>query len=284
MKIIQSIHWRRMGCHVLRWKGALRCAPTLLLSLSLASIPSSAEDVSEVQARCGVVTGDVGLLPNGADDWIAPHEGLPLESGDSLRTGEDGRVELILEQNVLWRLEPGTELLLERNEPHGGRYQLESGSLIGKIDSSRTGGFGQNWEFNTPVVTVAVRGTEFAIQFSKIAGGRVGVFEGTVELQPAETAEGMQPSQQISAGQEAVAKRGRRVEVLKTFSPGMKSLASWRAVLRSRQRQIQRTWSPHTPTYRKELRARYVKPLTKKPKRYRPRPNRPRRQKPENSY
>src|SRR5258706_1855037 len=135
-----------------------------------------ADPLAENQARIGVVAGDVGLLSQGAPEWIEPHEGLPIEAGDRIRTGEDGRVELIMGENVLWTLEPETEVETEHMEMNAGRLNLTSGALLGKVDSARTAGVAQRWEFNTPMSVVAVRGTEFALQFSKTEGPRLGVF------------------------------------------------------------------------------------------------------------
>lgn len=241
----------------------------LLLTLALA-VPLHAEALSENQARFGVITGDVGLLSQGAQEWIEPHEGLPLEPGDRIRTGEDGRVELAVGENALLALEPTTEVVAEHMETNAGRFNLLSGALMGTVDSARSAGTVQKWEFNTPVSVVAIRGTEFALEFSKTEGGRLGVFEGTVELQPAETAQGLQPPVQVLAGQEAVAIRGRPIQVGSRFSPRMQTLAGFRPRLKSRQHRIQNTWSPFTPAVRTELRRKVVSPPPKR------RPVRPR--------
>jgi hypothetical protein len=228
------------------------------------SLFAQADTLAENQARFGVITGDVGLLALGAAEWIEPHEGLPIEPGDHIRTGEDGKVEVIMGENVFWMLQPLSEIVTEHIETNAGRLNLVAGSLLGKVDSARTAGIAQQWEFNTPAAVVAIRGTEFGLAFTKTEGSRLGVFEGTVEVEPAETAEGLQPPVQINAGQEALAHRGKPIKTLAQFSPAMQKLNSLRAPLQRRQRVIQNTWSPFTPAVRSELRRKFVAPAPKR--------------------
>src|SRR5262249_19348733 len=101
----------------------------IFLLLFLLVLPVCAEELSENQARFGVITGDVGLLSQGASEWIEPHEGLPLEPGDHIRTGEDARVEILPGPNALWVLEPESEMGVEHMEANAGRFNLSSGTL-----------------------------------------------------------------------------------------------------------------------------------------------------------
>jgi hypothetical protein len=241
-----------------------------LLLTAYCSLTAQADPLAENQARFGVITGDVGLLAQGAPEWIEPHEGLPIEPGDQIQTGEDGRVELIMGENVLWTLEPETEVVTEHMEINTGRLNLTSGTLLGKVDSARAAGVAQRWEFNTPMAVAAVRGTEFALQFSKAEGSLLGVFEGTVEMEPAETAEGLQPPVRVNAGQEAVAARGKALKTLVKFSPPMQLLAAKKTNLERRQSKIQDTWSPFTTATRAEARKKFV---AAPPKRARVRPH-----------
>src|ERR1700733_13042224 len=95
-----------------------------LLILLLAAPVVAVDTLDEVQVRFGVITGDVGLLPQGAVEWIEPHEGLPIEIGDHIRTGEDGRVEIISSENALWLLEPQSDVVAERENTNIGQFDL----------------------------------------------------------------------------------------------------------------------------------------------------------------
>lgn len=230
----------------------------IFLMLLMLALPVWAEPLDENQSRFGVITGDVGLLTQGADHWIEPHEGLPLEPGDHIRTGEDGTVELVMSDNALWIVQPKTDVVVEHTEINSGHLDLADGRIIGKVDSKRTAGTVQDWEFDTPAAVLAVRGTEFGITATKQEGTHLGVFEGKVDFQPAETAEGTQPVTEVPAGRETVSSRGHPIQTFTKFTPVMSSLASLRQVLRSRQKVIEDTWSPFTPTVRKELRRKFV--------------------------
>jgi hypothetical protein len=240
----------------------------IALLLLLLALPAIAEPLSENQSRFGVITGDVGLLTQGADHWIEPHDGLPLEPGDHIRTGEDGVVELAMSENALWILQPGTEVVVEHTDLNAGRLDLAEGRLIGKVDSARTAGTVQHWEFNTPAAVVAIRGTEIGLWASKEEGTHLGVFEGKVDMQGAETAEGPQPVTEIQVGKEAVARRGRPVQAASKYSPTMSLLAGKRRDMQHRQQVIENTWSPFTPTLRTELRKKFVAA----PAKHRPKP------------
>ena len=178
-------------------------------------------------------------------------------------------MEIILSENAFWMLEPESDVVAEHTDTNIGQFDLSSGTLMGKVDSERTAGTVQKWEFNTPAAVAAIRGTEFALECSKKEGTRLAVFEGSVDLEPAETAEGLQPPMEVPFGHEGVAKRGRPIQVLKKFSARMQALAAALPAFRRRQRQIQNTWSPFTPDVRLEARKKFVAPP---PKPVQPRP------------
>src|SRR5262249_41104868 len=81
---------------------------------------------------------------------------------------------------------------------------------------------------------------------------------------PAETAEGLQPPMSVTAGHEALARRGKPIALQSKFSPRFAELAGRRSQLLRRQRVIQNTWSPFTPAVRTDLRRKYVSPPPKR--------------------
>lgn len=103
---------------------------------------------------------------------------IPLEKGmkiyakDLIRTGPDGSVGLILQDNTLFSLGPDTELALKEFifVPDQNRFSLLAemikgtfvyiSGVIGKLSP-------ESIKLETPVGTIAIRGTRFA---AKIAG------------------------------------------------------------------------------------------------------------------
>lgn len=240
--------------------------PIVLSSIVLSSVVPgfrlyAADDgLADNQARFGVITGDVGLLTQGARDWIVPHDGLPIEPGDHIRTGEDGQVEIIVSQNALWLLRPETDIVMEHTETNEGQLDISKGVLLGKLDSGRVSA-AQHWEFNTPMAVCAVRGTEFAIDVPQKQESHLGVFEGNVEMRPAEGASGESSPVRVPAGQEGVLQRGKTLKLLKKFSPGMQQHYQDRVLVEKALIRNQGTWSPYTEALRLNLRRKFVAPV-----------------------
>lgn len=245
-----------------------RAAARPYVWMALLTCPLNATSLlAENQARFGVIEGDVGFLSQGATEWRVPQPGLPIEPGDQIRTAEDSRVELEMTENVIWVLQPDTQVVSERADHRSGRLYLTAGALLGKVDSQRVP-IQQEWEFVTPAATIGVRGTEFSIQFSAKDGAHLAVYEGLVEMRAAETAEGTSPIQRIPAGQEGVARRGKPLDIHKGFSPSVKPLLHQRADLQMRMARHQQGWSYWNPKDREELR----KKIVPAPKKSKPRP------------
>lgn len=93
---------------------------------------------------------------------------------DRIRTGGDGRVELVLEAGTL-RLHENSLLRLPPASPEADRVELETGHSL--FDVLRRGG--RLFEVHTPSVVVSVKGTRFGVESS---GGRgvVSVYRGEV--------------------------------------------------------------------------------------------------------
>lgn len=231
---------------------------------SAATVPLLAEN----QARFGAIEGDVGFLPQGAAEWQTPTEGLPLEPGDQIRTAEDGRVELRMSAYAVWVLEPNSQAAAESMDDHSGRLNLVHGALLGRVNSQDITQ-AQQWIFNTPAAVVAVRGTEFSLEYAAPQGAALGVFEGQVDFQAAETAAGESPVVRVGAGEEAVLKRGAALQKRPLTGPRR----AWRERLpdlRARSRRVQEGWSHWNPEDRRALRKNRVAPPPKrKPRRVR---------------
>jgi len=225
-------------------------------------------ELADNQSRFGVIEGDVGFLSLGAKNWEVPHIGLPFESGDHIRTAEDGRVELQMTHDVLWVVEPESEVVVESANDHEGRVDLVEGTILGIIDKSETL-TPQHWELNTPAATIVVHGTQLALQFSPKDGVRLGVFEGEVELQPADSASGEQPSVRVANG-EVHLMRGKTAVKITPLSAVMKTFNARRGDLRRRQARAEEGWSFWNPDDRTSLRKKYVAPPPK-PRRVRQR-------------
>ena len=221
------------------------------------------EEISDIQARFGVITGDVQILSQGAVDWVDAHTDLPLASGDEIHVGDDGEAILIMSDHALWTLRPNSDVEVGHMTVTEGEISLREGTILGKVDP--IAGMPQTWRFETPASICAVRGTEFALAHSDDEGTHLGVFEGAVEMRPAESATGEASSILIKAKEEGMSRRGQPLRKLRQQSFWTRQQIHRLPLLRERLLTVQKTWSPFTPSYRKELRSKFIKPAKVKP-------------------
>lgn len=237
----------------------MRGVPFVAL-LTLASLSASADPLAENQARFGKLSGTVLVLTQGAKEWIDAHEDLPIEPGDLIHTEESSTAEIIVSAYGLWWIQPESDVLMDRTQTQSGSLHLQMGAVLARLDAARAG-LGQRWEFYTPTAVVAIRGTEFGLEFNEHQETHLGVLESEVDIQPAEGPEGMPPPMRIGPLKEAVVPRGKAPRVAPTFSASMLTLTKWRSDLRARQMRASSVYSPLTTTYRQELRSKFVKPV-----------------------
>jgi hypothetical protein len=179
-------------------------------------------------------------------------------------------VELRLSENVLCVLQAESQAAAERADANSGGISLIVGNVLIMADSSRMSGY-QKWDIKTPAAAVAIRGTELAVHFSPPQGTRVAVWEGDIEMQAAETAQGENKPIRVAANQEGVAARGKPLQVLPKFSATMRPWFEKRADLRRRMQRMQQGWSYWNPQDRAGLRKQRVEPPPKvKPRKPRP--------------
>lgn len=173
-----------------------------LLAVLLAAAPVAAEEdvwdarLTKASGSVTVVLGDEG----GAQ--VPGEEGMPLSSGDRLRTGPDGEAELALDPDNLIELGPGSDLEVGSLEPSASSFSLWAGLLLARLRAAA----GLGWSVRTPDAVAAVRGTEFAVELDA-EGTTVGVFdEGKVALSASDP-DGFGETL-LEAGREATARRG----------------------------------------------------------------------------
>lgn len=140
-------------------------------------------------ARVEFASGNVlAVSSTGAERALS--RGAELASGETIRTGDNARVQLRFSDGAMMSLQPQTEFRIDSYNYNGKTDGEEKGffSLIKGGLRTITGliGKGQrdNYRVNTAVATIGIRGTEYAAQF---AGGQDGVLhlttgEGRVEV------------------------------------------------------------------------------------------------------
>jgi len=99
---------------------------------------------------------------------IVCQDGMHLHAEDTLRTGADGRLGVILRDGTRISLGPNTELKLDRfvYEPAQGRFELllkMARSVVAYISGKVAEFSPESAKLETPVGMVGLRGTKFAV-------------------------------------------------------------------------------------------------------------------------
>ncbi len=207
-------------------------------------------------ARLKVISGTVMVKPMDAEEWSTITGGMPLDPGDSVKTATDGIAELYLDNKGAISVGRNTELELSSLDQSDTVFSLGFGSIVAKVKHFLNEKF--KMQVRTPAAVCAVRGTEFAVEYSQLGKDTsVAVFdEGRVVVTPSDAA---------GAGQDYTLEKN--TELLfgpshKRFHPSPISLMarhrSMIATMRTRLKAIG-AWRPRSQARRSELRDQALK-------------------------
>jgi hypothetical protein len=141
-----------------------------LLGATLACVallaPPAPSFAAEPDAAQVLVSEGSTMLVRGASYSTPVRREVPIRSGDRIRTGDDGRVQLRFTDGALISIQPGTDFRVEQYANDAARqrsfFELIQGSVravsgsIGKRDRD-------DWRLRTPTATIGIRGTEFSV-------------------------------------------------------------------------------------------------------------------------
>jgi hypothetical protein len=120
-------------------------------------------------ARLKSVSGTVSVKSAGSDTWSLLDAGveMPLNSEDSLKTGSDGTAELYLDDKGVFYINRNSELEVTSIDQSDTSLALKLGSLAAKVKHFLSDRF--KMQVRTPSAVCAIRGTEFAVEFSQLS-------------------------------------------------------------------------------------------------------------------
>lgn len=151
------------------------------------------------------IAGTVEVARGGRPPWRAAVPGEALEPGDQLRTQADSRALLRLSDRSTVRIQQRTvvEIQAPGSGAGRGRLRLHEGSTY-FLNRERPA----DVEFETPLATGAIRGTEFLLAADSAAGADlVAMVDGRVSLRHADG------ELELAAGEQALITSGRGVRV-----------------------------------------------------------------------
>src|SRR5262245_40546285 len=176
--------------HIFRRRRSVKGRPMLfLLRLTLAIwlflfiAPASREQGDYVRASVRSVKGIARIYVSTQPGVFTPKRNDPLEPGNTIETGWNGRVVISLSDGGQITVLPNSRVVLKTFiVPHSARELLEilMGRVLVKI--RHVGGKPNPYRLNSPTASIAVRGTEFIVDV--LSGGEtvVVVREGLVEV------------------------------------------------------------------------------------------------------
>lgn len=226
------------GVHDLQ-KVARLAAATALLAWAAPAYP--AEDSWD--ARLTSVEGKVTVQPAGlgADEAVPGKADMPLDAGDRVVTGSNGRAEIALDPERIIELGPGSECNVESVAHQDTLFRLAKGYLAAKLEALQK----RRFRVRALNVVAAVRGTEFAVEVVEGAEPKtvVGVFgEGKMALTAEEEGEEtlLNPGEEAERVGDGPIGKPRRMEFLLKRAERIKAFQARRAALREQWRRYGR--------------------------------------------
>lgn len=136
---------------------------------------TSQEVVQKWDMRIEKISGSVYVKSSENDDWVKVDRPLPLEFNDQIKTDSDGSAEIALDDKGVIFLGRNSEIEINSISQSDSMFSLKIGSLVAKIQHFLSS---NKFQIKTPVAVCVIRGTEFAIEHSKLGDEtRIAVYD-----------------------------------------------------------------------------------------------------------
>jgi hypothetical protein len=120
------------------------------------------------------------------EQWLPVEKDIPLEQGDRVKTGDDGHVEILMDDGSMLELEENSEITIKELEVDHKSKDIKSTVFLwfGRVLSNIKKLTGRNSKFqiSTATLVAGVRGTEFIVDATDPGMSEVGVFDGKVAV------------------------------------------------------------------------------------------------------
>ncbi len=118
-------------------------------------------------ARLKVISGAVMVRTADGEEWSKITGEIPLDPNDVVKTSSSGQAELYLDDKGAMTLGRNTELEISSLEQEDTVFTINFGSLAAKIKHFLNEK--QKFSVRTPSAVCAVRGAEFAVEYSRMS-------------------------------------------------------------------------------------------------------------------
>ncbi len=202
-----------------------RLLSILALSILVASTLVGCAPSSSMLTVFSITEGDVFVMKAGTDNWTEGEVGMSLETGDSIKTGDNSNAKITFFDGSTIELQAGTEIEITSLDISGedGSTTITLEQIIGNTISRVTKILdpGSRYEVETPAGVVAVRGSVMQVYVIEDGTTWVVNLEGDIWA----VAQGVEL--QISEGQQCIIRPGQQPELiyLDEIGPGVWSLS-----------------------------------------------------------
>jgi hypothetical protein len=207
--------------------------PNLILPGETVRIPFAMLKSAPATATVSHVQGDVKAASGGGVASVLA-VGASLAEGAQVTTGKDGYVTLKLQDSSTVRVQSATQMQVERMRTYSGvgvfesAMRLATGRVESLVQKFKPGATQTRNSVNTPLASLAVRGTEFRVTMDTQANQTRGeVLSGVVAVANAEGGTDAKAEKRLDAGFGSVVDAGKSVSEPVTLlaSPDVSKLA-----------------------------------------------------------
>jgi len=138
-----------------------------MLDQAMKSGSYSQSQAENWDARLKVVSGTVMVKTVEKEEWSTVSGEIPLDPNDVVKTSADGVAEIYLDDKGAMAVGRNTELELTSTEQSDTIFTLNFGSLAAKVKHLLNDKF--KMQVRTPSAVCAIRGTEFAVEYSRLS-------------------------------------------------------------------------------------------------------------------
>jgi hypothetical protein len=136
------------------------------------------------RAVATLVEGEVQIMAGGDNVWRSLSPNAILKGGDKVRVLDNGRLEMVLDNQSVLRLASNSTLELKEVERKPEKETYRFALSVGKMWTRVTQllGFGSKYQVDTPTAITAVQGTIYDLQVDSDQQTRVRVHSGNVQV------------------------------------------------------------------------------------------------------
>jgi hypothetical protein len=200
---------------------------SVIVFISFSFMPMDSQSVGKVTFPLG----NVLILSKGEKRFRKVTFNLPVVNGDKIETKKQSRCELTYDDGSVVRVDEQTIYTVEKANLDKKEKVVESRLSIGKLwaNIKKLVRGRDSWKLKSPAAVVAVRGTIYRMNAGADSSTQVLVYDGDVEVSPAE-AGGAQQGMGVVPGQP------RQVEgPVQVQGPREVSLGQWLEIVRAQQ-------------------------------------------------